>query len=165
MCVFDSAATCKNYVLTLWFKVPLVVSLQLRWQQGLETKQPDWNGPSYSPYWGRLPEICVGSSLVCQMDDQAGPGSAAASLRADAGIQGGRKWNSPHREIQPYGPSDVHWWVGHYTDIAGHRVGVSFTARNALIFSVWTKPLLRRKVWATDFWPWLLRETQNKVWA
>lgn len=49
VCVSDSAVTCANYVLTLWFKMPPVACPQQWWQQGLDTKLPDWNGPSYSP--------------------------------------------------------------------------------------------------------------------
>lgn len=85
----------ENYVSTL---VLLVASPQLRWQRGLETKPPYWNGPNHSPYWGSLLEICKGSSPVCQMDDQAGPGSAAASFDSWCRGTRGRMWIRPHRK-------------------------------------------------------------------
>lgn len=52
-------------------------------QPGAETVQPDWNGPSYSPYRGPLPKICVQSSSGHQMEDgKADLGSAAASYES-----------------------------------------------------------------------------------
>lgn len=93
-----------------------------------------------SPYWGRLPKIRVGSSPVRQMDDQAGPGLAAASFESWCRDTRRKKVKQAQRKIQPYGPSGAHWWLGHYRgpfgDSPGHRVQVSFTARNPFIFCV-----------------------------
>ena len=150
--VADSAVTREDDVWTQRFTVAVTPAASQPCQQpGAGTVQPDWNRPSYSPYRGPMPKICVQSSSGHQMEDgKADLGSAAASLESWHRTRRRKKVWLARRQTEPYVPSGE--LLCHY-----RRVWGLFT----LIFFIWARTVL----WAADVWPELQRGHGTTIWT